>query len=263
VLLALQKGKAFSEESKMEYEILAESAGVSRHHLYKQMNVLEPEGLLIKRRISRTTYVWLTKKGAKWSPEKAKKSKKEKKKEKKEKKEKVEPIITKEDWKRAEVSEKAKDIKARIRERVKNITRLEHELKNATEARKKEIKDEIGVMEVQLSRIKREVPAEEAEKELKAPEKKEKPVEKPKATSNVKKERDSLKELVREYLLNIVVRRDDAIKYGMKSNVYKGYLLKMIGILAKTDEHWIKHNIRVVETKDKDGKVIKRDIIQD
>jgi len=225
--------------------------------LYKQTAPLHAEGLVIKLREHRITYVYLTKAGAKWKPEKEKKSKKEKKKEKKEKKEKVE-VVSRTPEEIKELSKTiATDIKNKIRFRVKQITRLEHELKGATEERKKEIKDEIGVMEIQLSRFKREVPMEEAEKKLKAPEEKkvievhpqvEKKIIAEVSTQElraVKVGKAQLKDLVNEFLMNIVVRKVDSQKYGMSSARYKSYLLKMIEILAKSDASWLKHNIRI------------------
>jgi len=212
--------------------------------LYKQVGPLSIEGLLVQERKTRITYVYLTKKGANWKPEKEKKSKKEKKKEKKEKrpwkkdweKEKAkerEPIITKEEKEKETGKVYAKPTK---REEIKDLEIKQHAKTHNISY--KEAEEDLAL----LSLGKGDIPALKEEK-------KGKPVEEPKAHVNVKKERENMKDLLRELLLNIVVRKTDSVKYGMKSNVYKGYMLKMIDILAKTDEHWQKHNIRVENRK--------------
>lgn len=250
VMNALKSAKAFSRESKMEYGACALSAGVSRNHLYKPLTglgrviinktnpspSLKAGNLVLQERIGRSTYLWLTKEGKDWDYVEPKKDKKAKKKRKKEKTEKT-PFIKEEITEVEKQLEKLKSKKGAKEEDIKfkeeYLEELEGKYKKVVEALPPKPKEVL----------------EEKERLIKKGERRFKKWE-----GNVKKQRLEVEDLLREYLLTIVVRKDDAKIYGFKSGfALKSRILKMIAMLAKDDVHWRKHNIRVEKTTNSQG----------
>jgi len=203
----------------------------------------------VKVRKDRLTYVYLTKQGAKWKPEKEKKSKKEKKKEKAKmtKREVIRDKEIRQHMKTLNISYKeAEDDLALLSLGKGDIPALkEKEKVYAKPVGKPEerdiIKPEFKGAEKKVTevhpQVEKKIISEVSNQELRA----------------VKISKIKLKDLINEFLMNIVVRTDDAKKYGMTRTKYKSYLIKMIDYLGKSDASWLKHNIRV------DGRQILQD----